>query len=137
ALSAAMAGMSENAYTNHKSRMRAVFRWAEPNLDRPRTRRKLDGEWAALRTALPVGDQRSLSRLIYYADQEGWKVESLSDRHIERFAVYLRDVAMVVQWEDVVRGTIRCWNRLAESGQHGALLMLTPPSRKRTPYWID
>lgn len=136
-LSAAVAGMGENSFANMKYRLGAALRWAEPNLERPRSRHKLDGAWAALWAALPVGDQRSLSRLIHHADREGWSTESLSDQHIERFAASLRDMAMVVHWEDVVRGTIRCWNRLAASGQHGALPLLTPPPRKRTPYWID
>src|SRR3546814_2289576 len=56
--------------------------------------------------------------------------------HIDRFAAYLRDIAMVSDWESVCRNTIRSWNKLVDRGAPSTIQRLTAPTPKRTPYWI-
>jgi integrase len=135
-LSPAMAGMSPGGFANLRSRLRAVFRLATPHLERPRTRAKLTGVWAELYGKLDIGEQRNLSRFVYFAQAQGWQPSSISDAHLSRFGDYLRDVVLISTWEEVVRNSILAWNRLAAGAAGSGLSPLTPPVRKREPYWI-
>lgn len=58
------------------------------------------------------------------------------DEHVVRFGSHLKDEVLVGNWESVVRGTIRTWNRIAATQRFGELRTLTPPL-KRMPYWIS
>src|SRR3546814_5008741 len=67
---------------------------------------------------------------------QGWQPDEIGDAHIDRFAAYLRDIAMVSDWESVCRNTIRSWNKLVDRGAPSTIQRLTAPTPKRTPYWI-
>src|SRR3546814_15082405 len=66
---------------------------------------------------------------------QGWQPDEIGDAHIDRFAAYLRDIAMVSDWESVCRNTIRSWNKLVDRGAPSTIQRLTAPTPKRTPYW--
>lgn len=134
--SPAMAGMSDGGFANLKSRLRAGFRLGRPHLVSTRHVR-LKGEWLGLHEKLETRDQRELSRFLRFACAADWKLTEISDDHVTRFSAHLRDEAMVASWERIIRETIRAWNRIVPRLPAFALQPLTPPARKRTPYWID
>lgn len=134
--SPAMAGMSAGGFANLKSRLRAAFRLGRPHLASTRNVR-LVGEWLGLHEQLETRDQRELSRFLRCACVADWRLAEIGDDHVTRFGTHLRDEAMVVSWEKVVRKTIRAWNSAAPRLPMFALKPLTPPARKRTSYWID
>ena len=135
-VSPAMAGMSKAAYANMVSRLRAAFRLARPWLANPRSRYKLAGDWGAIQQAMDVREQRTTSRLFHFAARNGWVPQTLCDQHLERFAAHLREEALVLDWEQVVRSTVRGWNTFAGHDCRFKLPLLTPPPLKRQPYWI-
>lgn len=134
--SPAMAGMTAQAFANLKSRVRTAFRLAKP-LMKPRQVIKLDHDWSDLRDQLQLGDQRRLSRFLHFACGHGWKPGEISDTHLERFEIDLRDEAMIADWSGVTRNTIKAWNRIAKAEGSPGLPLLTPPPCKRTPYWVE
>ncbi|WP_168852351.1 site-specific integrase [Novosphingobium sp. ERN07] len=134
AWSPAMAGMSAGAFANMKSRLRAAFRLARPQMANPRARPQLQGAWRNLQASLDVTMQRNLSRVMHFAARHARPPSDVDDAFIERFAAHLRDDAMVVDWEAVVRRSIRAWNVLAKT--RAKFQALTAPKPKRTPYWI-
>lgn len=134
--SPAMAGMSVGGFANLKSRLRAAFKLASPHLISTRTVR-LKGEWLKLNEQLAEREQRDLSRFLRFAFAAGWKPGEIGDDHVERFAVHLRDEAMIVACDEVVRETIRAWNRMVSQIPQTSLQSLTPRAPKRTSYWID
>lgn len=136
AWSPAMARMSGPAFANMKSRLRAAFRLAEPRLIKSRSRPALKGAWRVLQDSLDVGPQRKLSRLFHYAAAQGWNPTDITEQCLVRFASYLRDEAMVGDWDKLLRSTIRAWNHLPQVEKEGGLQRLVPPPPKRTPYWI-
>lgn len=134
-VSPAMAGMEAGSFANTLSRLRTAFRLAAPHLGNLRSQKPLKGHWRTLQETLDAKAKRMLSRLFHFAARQGWQPADITDAHMERFASYLREEAMVIHWDTTVRQTIKAWNRLAASG-HGALGPLTPPALKRTSYWI-
>lgn len=134
AWSPAMAGMSAGAFANMKSRLRAAFRLAKPQMANPRNRPQLQGAWLELQVSLEHPMKRDLSRLMYFAAAQAVAPAGLDDTVIERFKAYLRDEAMVSEWEAVVRRSVRAWNLLARTRPE--LQPVTAPKPKRTPYWI-
>src|SRR3546814_19681821 len=91
-----MAGMSNGSFANLKSRLRAAFRFATPRLQTKPRSSKLKGAWRALQSGLAVREQRNLSRLFHHAAGQGWQPDESGDAHIDRFAAYLRDIAMEI-----------------------------------------
>lgn len=136
AVTPAIAGMSSGALANLRSRVRKAFALAEPHRIRRRRGHRLTGEWAALQSGLDTDAQRNLSRLFHYAEAMGWQPGEITNAHMERFTHHLREEAAIVQWEEVVRKSIRAWNRLAACGGHPDLQTLTPTPAKRTAYWV-
>lgn len=134
--SPAMAGLSDGGFANLKSRLRAAFKLAKPYLISTRNI-TLTGSWRTLHEGVATREQRELSRFLRYACRLGWEPGEVGDTHIGRFTAHLRDEAMVVGWEKVVRETIRAWNRIAVRKPKAGLQPLTPPAPKRTSYWID
>ena len=132
--SPAMAGISRQSLANLKSRLRKAFRIAQPHLPPARSINKLSGEWLALWSSLSKKQQRALSRFFHHASAMNWSPHDVSDAHIERFAAHLQDAA-IVQRENVVRQTVRKWNRVV--GLRPELPLVTPLPTKRTPYWIS
>jgi integrase len=132
----AMAGMTPGAFANLKSRVRAAFRMARPQLTNPRHRPPLTGDWAWFREALDPGARLKLSRVIHFAFAAGWTPSEFTDDHLARFEHHLRAEAMVQDWNGVIRSTISAWNSLPTVDEPGGLHRLTPPALKRTPYWI-
>ncbi|WP_409561748.1 tyrosine-type recombinase/integrase [Hyphomicrobium sp. MC8b] len=135
--SPAMAGMTPGAFANLKSRVRTAFRLAKPCIATSNSKLPLRAEWRLFRTGLAVRDLRSTSRLVHFANAQVWSPQDITDGHIERFKSHLCEEALVVKWDDVVRGTIRSWNRIAIADPNQGLVTLTPPEPKRTPYWIS
>ncbi|GEM_PF-1449475 len=135
-VSPAMADMTDGSFANLKSRARKAFRTlrAQGKLSNPRSRFPLTGEWGALQAALDVKTQRSTSRLFHFAAGLGVLPRHMSDAVIERFVAHLRDEAMVGNWENTLRNSIKAWNNLAASRED--LPRLTPPPVKRASYWI-
>lgn len=133
-LSPAMAGMTDQSFANMKSRLRKAFRLARGLLFNPRSRYALTGDWGELQASLDTKMQRATSRLFHFAASQGVLPRHMSDAVIERFAVHLRDEAMVSDWLGTLRGSIKAWNRLAASRVD--LPQLAPPPSKRTSYWI-
>lgn len=135
-LSPAMAGMTDQSFANLKSRTRKAFRIlrTQGKLVNPRSRFPLKGEWGELQASLDTKMQRATSRLFHFAAGLGVPPHKMSDAVIERFVAHLRDEAMVGDWEGVLRGSIKAWNRLAASTN--GLPQLTPPPLKRVSYWI-
>lgn len=135
-LSPAMAGMTDGSFANLKSRVRKAFRLvrAQNALLSSRSRCALTGEWGNLQRTLDVRSQRATSRLFHFAAGQGVLPHRMSDAVIARFVVHLRDEAMVGTWEGTLRGSIRAWNNIAASRE--GLPKLTPPTVKRTSYWI-
>jgi len=137
-LSAAMAGMSAGALANLKSRVREAFRLAEPRLAevKPRARPPLSEAWLAFQSQLPKAKKLTLSRIIHYANGQGWRPEDISDEHLDRFASHLKTEALIVNWLGVSRATIKAWNSL--NPELGLVARkLTPPPLKRKAYWIS
>lgn len=137
ALSPAMAGMTSGAFANLKSRLRAAFRLARPRPVNVRGKRVLSAPWQALLDKLGEREARSMSRLFGFASHEGWQPSEFSDAHMERFVAHLRDEALVVDWEKVVRRSTRGWNRLAAVLDIGQARCLSPVVPRRTPYWVS
>lgn len=136
-LSPAMAQMSKGAFANFKSRVRMAFRLAKTKLVTSTVRAPLSPPWCVFQSELATPDLRTTSRFVHFANGQGWTPHDVTDAHLERFATYLRDDALIIQWDDVVRGTIRSWNRISVSEPALGLAPLTAPQPKRTPYWID
>lgn len=131
-LSPAVAGMASQSFANFKSRLRRAFRLGTRVVRPGHKRGPLKGAWGDLYAPLDMRTQRMLSRFFHFADELGWAPEDISDVHIECFRRYLEEEALIQRGEDVIRATIRAWNRLPEEL---ALGKLTPPPMKRTPYW--
>ena len=134
--SPAMAEMSAGGFATTKSRLRRAFKLADPVLAAAKTPRKLDEPWAALQKQLDTGDQRALSKFMYFASAAGWHPTHISDGHISRFSHHLSDVIAYVNWEDLVRSTVKTWNAFSKSQPELKLPPLTPPVLKRVSYWI-
>lgn len=117
-----------------KSRLRAAFRLASPQLANPRNRAQLNAAWLELQVSLDTPMQRSLSRLMYFAARQAVTPADVDDAIMDRFRAHLRDDAMVSAWDAVVRKSIRAWNALALT--RAELRPVTAPKPKRTPYWI-
>lgn len=137
-LSPAMAGMSQGSLANLKSRVREAFRIAEPRLKKakPNARPPLTDGWLAFQARLPKAEKFTLSRIIHYANSQGWLPEEISDEHIEQFVSHLKIEAMIVDWLGVSRATVKAWNGLGPDFCSG-LKRLTPPPLRRTAYWIE
>jgi integrase len=135
-LSPAMAGMNGQAFSNLKSRVRKAFTLAAPALKPARSYAPLTGAWRTLQERLELRAQRTLSRFIRFASEQSWQPQEISDAHVEAFKTHLRDEAVVLQWERVVRNTVRFWNRLPEEVDGMPLQRLTAVPLSRTPYWL-
>ena len=112
-----------------KSRLRAAFRLASPQLANPRNRAQLNAAWLELQVSLDTPMQRSLSRLMYFAARQAVTPADVDDAIMDRFRAHLRDDAMVSAWDAVVRKSIRAWNALALT--RAELRPVTAPKPKR------
>ena len=135
-LSPAMAGLSPRSFSNLKTLLRASFRMFAPRLSPARSRVKLKGPWAALEALLPVRLKRNLSRFMRYAQSMRWAPQDIDEQHIEQFAHYVENEAMLLRPEGVVRATRHGWNHAADSVPAWPHRRVAPPPCKRIPYWL-
>ena len=134
--SPAMAAMSAGGFATTKSRLRRAFKLADPVLAAAKIPRRLTEPWAALQDQLDTGDQRALSKFMYFASAAGWQPTDISDSHISLFVHHLSDVIAYVEWEHLVRATVKVWNAFGKSRPEIELPTLTAPLLKRVSYWI-
>jgi hypothetical protein len=114
-LSPAMTGLSPRAFANLKSLIRKAFRLFASRLAPARSKIKLKGRWAELEALLPLRLKRNLSRFMRFAQAMGWAPHEIGDEHIERFAEYLKNEAMLDKADAVLRATRYGWNAAVDS----------------------
>jgi hypothetical protein len=135
-ISPAMANMTPQSFANLKSRVRAAYRYAAPELAPARSHVRLKDEWAALEALLPVREQRAQSRFLRFAQAMDWRPQDIDDERMETYGDYLRNEVMLTKAESVIRATRRAWNRAVDTvpGWPQRRVVLPPP--KRQPYWL-
>jgi hypothetical protein len=135
-LSPAMTGLSPRSFANLKTLVRGAFRLCARRLAPARSRIELKGSWAALEALLPLRLRRSLSRFMRFAQAMGWAPGEIGEEHLEGFAEYLEQEAMLDKADAVVRATRYAWNRAVDTVPGWPVRPVAPPPCKRTSYWL-
>jgi hypothetical protein len=131
-LSPAMTGLSPRAFANLKSLVRTALRLLASRLAPARSKIKLKGPWAALEVKLPLRLKRNLSRFMRFAQAMGWSPHEIGEEHMERFADYLKNEAMLDKADAVVRATRYGWNTAVDTVPGWPVRRVTPtPSLAR------
>lgn len=135
--SPAMAGLSKGAFANMKSRLRAAFSLATPDIERLRCF-ELTPEWQALRGRLDKRLQIELSRFARFCSSRGLAPGDVQDAHVACFHLHLTEsVAVTARVDTALRTTIRAWNAVRATQPALGLAELCPPAPKRSPYWVN
>jgi hypothetical protein len=135
-ISPVTANMTPQSFANLKSRVRAAYRYAAPDLAPARSHVRLKGEWKAREALLPVREQRQLSRLLRFAQAMGWRPQDIDDERMETYGDYLRNEVMLTKAESVIRGTRGAWNRAVDTVPGWSQRRVSLPPPKRQPYWL-
>ena len=135
--SPAMAGLTDQSYSNLRSRFRRALKIAGIRIHPGKQTNELTAEWAALKELL--GDARrwqSISRLAHFASQRGWSPSEITDEHIDELVRILKEQAIYACPRAFHYGLVNTWNKCAAriSGWPGK--PLTVPSY-RDPYMVD